>query len=222
MLSLIVVGGILTGTSFAILQDKTGSLTNVFKLQSIDTDIDEEFKGDLTKEPRVVNKDVSDALVRVRLTISNKEIFESNFGLEGIDSDPKSENWQCDNPDNKYDTLYYYTKVLKANDNDPGTDVDVTTPLFTKILKKTEEGTYMDFEFEPNSDGTFSPNDEDIEILKLLNDIEITIYQESIPVHAVITNENGNKEYVNAVDSDGDIIEDKAKQLWEYYDGNKK
>ncbi len=75
MLSLIVVGGILTGTSFAILQDKTGSLTNVFKLQSIDTDIDEEFKGDLTKEPRVVNKDVSDALVRVRLTISNKEIF---------------------------------------------------------------------------------------------------------------------------------------------------
>lgn len=215
IISLVVVSMVSIGAIYAFLSDSTGTLTNMFSLSDLQTEIEEKVDGDLTKEPRVSNVGKTDALVRVRLSVSNTKLFSDNFGLEGIDPQLTSENWETNwfatTSENKYDTYYYYNGVLEA-----GTK---TSPLFTKILKN-DKGTYKDFEFIKNDDGTYTPDNGDIEVLKLLNDISITFYQESIPTKANILVDE-KKTTVNAVNADGTLNKDNAKLLWEYFDSQK-
>lgn len=228
IISLILVGFIAVGSTLAYLFDISDLLTNTFSRASIHTEIEEdENMTNLTKNPSVVNTDVTDVIVRVRLSISNKELFEKHFGLAGIDAnyaitdeltikDNKS-FWTMEPVDgDRYDCYYYYKYVLKGTETGPdGTLIkDQTEPLFDKILKKTGELTYTTFEF--NDDGSVK-NEDDIDILKYLNDIDITIYQESVPV--TVTKDNDTE--LNAdKDNDGEVDIGIAKEIFGYFESS--
>lgn len=212
---LIVVGVMALGITVAYLSTHTGSLINKFELGDLDisTELDENVKGDLTKEPLVENTGTSSALVRVRLSIGNKDLFAKNFGLKGIDTvvenvgTSKTGGWQIDGSD-KYDAYYYYSTPLKGKTN--------TNPLFSKILKNVD-GTYSEFEFDGNDTDGFTPkNEADIKILQNLNKIGITLYQESVPTK--IKTKDGTT--ISAIKDDGTVNIDKAKEIFDYFESN--
>ena len=232
MISLILVGFIAIGSTLAYLFDISSLVTNTFSRASIHTEIEEDTsKTDLTKNPSVINTDVTDVIVRVRLSISNKELFRQNFGLAGIDdnytsvyTDEAEENladelsyWgkELENSDS-YDCYYYYKYVLKGKETDSSGKpiLHQTKPLFDKILKKKVDGSYTKFVY--NSDGSIA-DPYDIETLKLLESIDITIYQESVPV--TVTKADG--EVLNAdPNGTGDVNIGIAKQIFAYFESN--
>ena len=133
IISLILVGFIAVGSTLAYLFDISDVVRNTFSRASIHTKIEEDTsRTDLTKNPSVVNTDVTDALVRVRLSISSDEdvdgqsIFEKYFGLAGIDCDyavteeltekNNEDYWEKDTSDDRYNCYYYYKKVLTGKD----------------------------------------------------------------------------------------------------------
>ena len=230
-ISLILVSFIAIGSTLAYLFDVTDLVTNTFTRMSIHTEIEEdENMTNLTKNPSVVNTDITDVLVRVRLSITGKAIFEENFGLAGIDdvytsvfvdeekTKPASamSYWSIDtDSSDKYDCYYYYKSVLKGTENNGVTQYR-TEPLFDKILKKTNNETDPYVEFAFNADNT-AANKGDIEILKNLNSIEITVYQESVPV--IITKDDGTVLNANT-DNNGEIDIGIAKQIFTYLESN--
>ena len=197
-LSLVICGMMFVSNSFAFLQDVTDPLTNKFDLKPLDTEIIEDTEGELEKAPKVTNIDEADALVRMRYTINPQSTFDKYFGLNGpngeiIDSAWVPDDWKI----NDTDGFWYYSKVLKSG--------QTTSPLFTHILIN-EDGDYRQANLE-----------KDKEILKNLDGLEITLYQESIPTRALIE-ENGKEVFVDSVDENGDIIESQALGLWNYFD----
>lgn len=231
MISLILVGFIAIGSTLAYLFDISSLVTNTFSRASIHTDIKEETDTDLTKKPIVVNKDVTDVIVRVRLSISNKELFREHFGLAGIDDKYTSvytdetkktpadqlSYWTKEaETSDSYDCYYYYKYVLKGKETNSNgnTTQHQTEPLFDKILKKNENGSYKKFEY--NIDGLIVDKN-DIETLKLLESIDITIYQESVPV--TVTKADGT--VLNAdPNGTGNVYIDQAKQIFDYFESN--
>lgn len=229
IISLILVGFIAVGSTLAYLFDISGLVTNTFSRASIHTEIEEDTaKTDLTKNPSVINTDVTDALVRVRLSISSDEdvngqsIFEKYFGLAGIDcnyavteeltGENNEDYWKRDPNDDRYNCYYYYKKVLKGTDEAANSPYK-TEPLFDKIMKKNDNGDYTSFY---NENGALIDY-EDKTILQYLNDIEITIYQESVPV-SVIT-KDGRK--LNAdPEGTGDVNIEEAKEIFAYFESN--
>lgn len=224
IISLIVVGILAVGVTVAYINDQTEFLTNMFSIADLDisTKIEEDVKGDLTKVPTVINTGSADALVRIRLSISNKEDFEKNFGLSGIDT--KKQNvginggWIADNPEDRYNTYYYYSMVLKGN-SDPEVN-ERTNPLFDMVLNY-EDSTYTPFDFVEEPKDVFTPkNEEDVKKLKLLNDIGITIYQESVPTQ--IKTKDGT--VLNAIKKDdkgNDVVDiDIAKKIFQFFESN--
>lgn len=228
IISLILVGFIAFGSTLAYLFDISGLVTNTFSRASIHTEIEEDTtKTDLTKNPSVINTDVTDVLVRVRLSISSDEdvnaqsIFEKYFGLAGIDckyavtegltDETNNVYWKKENPnDDRYNCYYYYNKVLTGK----GGNNSETEPLFDKIMKKNGNGTYTSFYKE---DGILL-NDDDKIILQYLNDIEITIYQESVPTK--ITTKDGRT--IDADKNQDDFVDDidVAQQIFAYFESN--
>lgn len=239
IISLIIVGLLSVGIGIAFLQDHTQVLTNIFGLASIDTEIKEDIvEGDLTKAPKVVSTDKSetDAMVRMRLNISNVEVFSKYFGLAGIDTVENDSGtnsgisagmyWKIEDGENNdpYNAYYYYQHVLQPK----GEDHDSTNPLFTQILYKYEdngETKFLPF-YVLDSDNQSQenpgyvlnpeiPEDQKMRVMKALsylNDITITLYQESVPVKIKDWNADANGD---------DIIDnntDHATEIWEYFD----
>lgn len=237
IISLIIVGMLSVGIGIAFLQDHTQVLTNIFGLASIDTEIDEDIvDGDLTKAPKVVSTDKSetDAMVRMRLNISNVEVFSKYFGLKGIDTveDDSGTNsyisdgkyWKVgDGENDRYNAYYYYQHVLQPQ----GEGHDSTNPLFTQILYKYEDNGITKFlpfyvldddnQSQENPDYVLNPEipedqmEKAKEALSYLNDITITLYQESVPVKVNDWNADENGDGI--IDS-----YDNAIEIWEYFD----
>lgn len=228
IISLILVGFIAVGSTLAYLFDISDLVTNTFSRASIHTEIEEDTtKTDLTKNPSVINTDVTDVLVRVRLSISSDEdvdgqsIFEKYFGLAGIDcnyavteeltAENNEDYWERDPNDDRYNCYYYYKKVLKGTDEAANSPYK-TEPLFDKIMKKNGNGDYTSFY---NENGALL-DVKDKTILQYLNDIEITIYQESVPV--TVTNDDIE---LNAdPNGTGNVDIDRAKKVFEYFESN--
>ena len=237
IISLIIVGMLSVGIGIAFLQDHTQVLTNIFGLASIDTEIEEDIvEGDLTKEPKVVSTDKSetDAMVRIRLNISNVEVFSKYFGLKGIDTAENNSGttnneegtyWIKDsNSIDKYNAYYYYQHVLQPQ----GEKHDSTTPLFTQILYKYKENGETKFlpfyvldddnQIQGNPVYVLNPDiptdqkEKATEALSYLNDITITLYQESVPVKVKDWNADANGDGI--IDNNTDH----ATEIWEYFD----
>ena len=72
----LMVGIIGTAATFAIITATAGMVTNTFQAAKVATEIEEEFEGGIRagstvkKNPSVKNTGISDAFVRVRITIS--------------------------------------------------------------------------------------------------------------------------------------------------------
>ena len=75
----LMVGIIGTATTFAIITATAGTVTNTFQAAKVATEIEEEFEGGIRagstvkKNPSVKNTGISDAFVRVRITISPEQ-----------------------------------------------------------------------------------------------------------------------------------------------------
>lgn len=224
-IALTLVASIGIGCTLAYLTGFSDIVINTFSRASIDTDIEETTNSDLTKIPVVANNDVTDVLVRVRINVSSEfledeqiTVFEEYFGLAGINGKYTSESykdhttseyWKIeDSSADKYNCYYYYKKVLKGTDETSNSPYK-TEPLFDKILKNSN-GTYVQFDFDELTG-------EDKEILQYLNDIEITIYQESVPVS--VTKADGTE--LNADENnDGYVDIGKAKEIFAYFESN--
>lgn len=223
-IALTLVASIGIGCTLAYLTGFSDIVINTFSRASIDTDIEETTNSDLTKIPVVANNDVTDVLVRVRINVSSDfvddqtTVFKEYFGLAGIDDSYTSEEyvnnetsnfWEIEDTNaDKYNCYYYYKKVLKGTDETSNSPYK-TEPLFDKILKNSK-GTYVQFDFDELTG-------EDKEILQYLNDIEITIYQESVPVS--VTKADGTE--LNADENnDGYVDIGKAKEIFAYFESN--
>ena len=196
----------------------------------------------LTKMPFVKNTDVTDVMVRIRLDISGDFSkfalagidTEYYVGSEFNDSDLIGEQFNFDecgkyetsnissdywvqvpnDNEERYSCYYYYKYPLKAkgskdNDNNP---LDVTQPLFDRILLKVENG-FVSYKNATNQQKTeFSA----------LENVKITIYQESVPL--TVKTENGT--VLNVVyDDNGEIIgfDDSFSgtyKIWNYFMNN--
>ena len=75
----LMVGIIGTAATFAIITATAGTVTNTFQAAKVATEIEEEFEGKIKagstvkKNPSVKNTGISDAFVRVRITISPEQ-----------------------------------------------------------------------------------------------------------------------------------------------------
>ena len=81
-------------------------------------------------------------------------------------------------------------------------------------MKQNGNGDYTSF-YDENGDLII---DDDKDILKYLNDIDITIYQESVPV--TVTKDNGTE--LNAdINNDGKVDNiEMAKEIFKYFESN--
>lgn len=191
LVAFLVVAIAATGITYAYLKTNTDTLKNEYTIGEITTRIDEDpsINGStIKKDPKVVNEGPNDAIVRMRVTISPKEIKEYLEKENAIDYDTK--NWKY----NEEDGFWYYQKVLPYDTEN--VDLNVTTPLFTKVTKLTDE------------------NGKIIEKFKQVKDFQITLYQES--VQATVWNKKGEK--LEAFDSNGNYDQNLANKIWNLYD----
>ena len=114
--SLILIGMITMGSTYAFYHQETEVLTNTFKVGKITTKIVEDFDANGTKSPQVTNTDETDCIVRMRYDIS-----PSNAPIEI--GPINQQYWE------KIDDFYYYKDVLKSN--------DTTKPLFENYTINT-------------------------------------------------------------------------------------
>lgn len=231
IISLMVLLVIVSATTIAFLQDYTGTITNSFSLKNIQTEIEENIHStSLTKAPFVENTGDTDVMVRVRLEISGDF---SKFALAGIDTnyvvgydglknllrddfiecgkfttdDDCFDFWISDikSDETKYSCYYYYKNVLKAK--------NTTQPLFDKILLRLADGKYIAYDSDDITDS------QKTEFADLEN-IQISLYQESVPVvlkdddttYNADENDNG---IIDAFEEDGNSS---AKNyIWDYF-----
>ena len=108
---------LLAGVTFAYLHRETGALVNTFSVGNVTTEIDEETPvpngSDLTKEPYVENIGENDCIVRVRVSVSPVELFDTNgpLKLAGVSGNPLDypfENGNALNDWEYYDGYFYY------------------------------------------------------------------------------------------------------------------
>lgn len=155
--SLLMVSCITIGT-LAISKTATFPLINTFSLGTIDTEIEEETGNDLTKTVMVTNHGPAKALIRAKIVISDKALFDQHFALEMTNA------WE-ENGD-----YYYYPQVV-----DKG---QTTEPLFTRILYKAENGELKPFTVDDQNRLT---NPEQIDKAEILSTIQVSVYQEAAP-----------------------------------------
>lgn len=228
IISLMILLVLVSATTIAFLQDYTGTITNTFSLRSIDTDIEEKVDTDLSKVPFVVNKDVTDVMVRVRIVISGDF---SDFALAGIDTHYKNagNEWEGSTPahysndvkNNEYWSLassehdingnaieyvYYYKYVLYGTSHEDKSHV--TQPVFDKILLKGDDNNFIEY------------NGDNAEQFAALENVQITIYQESVPL-TVVNGDNVLKANYNATDGSIVLDDDGTKAIWNYFDNEK-
>lgn len=243
IISLMILLVIVSATTIAFLQDYTNTITNTFSLKSIETEIKENnHDTTLTKMPFVKNIDVTDVMVRIKLDISGDF---SNFALAGIDtqykvgstfndddltnesynfiscgkydtSDYTSNYWVAvpNNSEERYSCYYYYKYPLKAKNSkdDKNNPLDVTQPLFDRILLRDGN------EFVSYKDATAEQKSKFAE----LQNVKITIYQESVPLTVIKEDDtvlnveyNNNKEIIGFNDEESETY-----QIWYYFMNN--
>ena len=191
LVAFLVVAIAATGITYAYFKTNTDTLMNKYTVGEITTRIDEDpsINGSIIKkDPKVVNEGPNDAIVRMRVTISPKEIKEYLENENAIDYD--TENWKY----NEEDGFWYYQKVLPYDTEN--VELNVTAPLFTKVTKLTDE------------------NGKIIEKFKQVKDFQITLYQES--VQATVWDKDGDK--LEAFDSNGNYDQNLANKIWNLYD----
>lgn len=191
LVAFLVVAIAATGITYAYLKTNTDILKNEYTIGEITTKIDEDPKvngSTIEKDPKVVNEGPNDAIVRMRVTISPKEIKDYLEEKSAINYDTGT--WKY----NEEDGFWYYQKVLPYDSQNLNNNV--TTPLFTEVTQLTD------------SEGKI------IEKFKEVKDFQITLYQES--VQATVWDKEGNK--LNAFDSDGHYKQELANEIWALYD----
>lgn len=190
----LIVGIITIGLTIASLKTSTQTLTNKFSAGEVTTEIDEgkplAVDGYIEKKPYVENIGPNDCLVRVRVTVSPSEfekLLEENDNSVYIDYN--NTVWVY----NDEDGYWYYEDILKSG-------TLTTQPLFNKIEGLTSE-----------INNTTVVKDE---YKELFNNIEITIYEES--VQAIVYDSDGD--YISAYDKDDSYNHDEAMRIWNLYD----
>ena len=123
----VIAAGI--GGTYAILTASTNNVTNTFKPEVIETEIEEDFSGgNFNKKVTIKNIGPDDAFIRARVTISPED---SRISTVGMDSD----SWTYYQADGEDEGWYYYRKVVE-----PGKS---TTPLMEKVeVVKAFEGDF--------------------------------------------------------------------------------
>lgn len=120
--------------------------------------------------------------------------------------------------DNPYSCYYYYKKILRSegstetiivNDEKKEIPLDVTQPLFDRILLNYN-GNYINYE-----DAKAIP--EALSMFSKLENVQISIYQESVPVIL----KDGDNTYNADKDNDG-VIDDTedVNYIWNYFMSN--
>lgn len=154
------------GSTLAYMQTETDPLTNTFKAGEVTTEIEEnpEVQGStIKKDPKVVNLGPNDCIVRMRVTISPKEIADFLSDPQHLAYDS---SWA-----KEHDGFWHYQHILPYVPGDKA--ASTTTPLFSEIHGLTDENGHIREEF------------------KDLEDFQITLYQES--VQAVVWDKDGNQ-----------------------------
>lgn len=187
----LIIGMITIGLTIASLKTSTQTLTNKFSAGEVTTEIDEgnpsAVDGYIEKKPYVVNNGPNDCLVRVRVTVSPSE-FEDLLENKSVSIDYNEDFWFYSD-----DGYWYYKDILKSENR-------TTKPLFNKIeglTSKVGDTTVVNDEYK-----------------ELFNDIEITIYEES--VQAIVYDSDGD--YISAYDKDDNYNHDEAMKIWNLYD----
>lgn len=190
----LIIGVICVGLTIAYLSHTTETLTNKFTFGEVTTEIDEgnpgASNGVINKTPKVKNTGPNDCLVRMRVTFSPEEfrnLIEDTNDQISINFD--TEHWHY----NTTDKYWYYQGILKTS--------NITEALFTEVKGLTEIDT----------NGNTVVKDM---YKELFNDIEITLYQES--VQAIVYDSKGK--YISAYNDDGTYNSADAMRIWELYD----
>lgn len=193
----LVIGVVCIGLTLAYLGDTTETLTNKFTAGEVTTEIEEEnpsaVNGYIEKAPKVINTGPNDCLVRMRVTISPDE-FNRLLETEssGVSINYNKTAWTLGQ-----DGFWYYNGILSSSEG-----MNSTVPLFSEISGLTY--------FNSEDQQTHVNND----YLEWFNDIEITLYQES--VQSIVYDSNGDS--ISAYNEDGTYNQKNAKKIWDLYD----
>lgn len=221
IISLLILLITVSSTTLALLNTYSNPLINTFNIrEQIDTEIKETIVGtNLMKAPYIENIDKKDVIVKVRIVISGN--FD-DFALAGIDTGYKcassfqsasyndgeysSKYWETlenNQSDGKQEYVFLYKKVLYGTLQEE--KPHITEPVFDQILLKDDEN-YIQY-------GTGIDSNQKEKFNKLEN-IKISIYQESLPVKVVVDDDIT----LNADDdNDGNIDIEQAKEIFNYF-----
>lgn len=164
------------GLTAAYLKTQSETLENQFTVGIITTEIKESpfVEGSIIhKDPKVENTGKNDALIRLRVSISPKEIAEFLEQTKGINYD--IENWKLED-----DGFWYYQKVLPVGESTPA--------LFTEVKGLTDENGKIIEEFK---------NLKDFEITFYQEAIQTNINLENGSTLSAL-DEHGNYNHTNA------------------------
>lgn len=195
LLALALLGGTIT---LAFLNKSTQAATNPFVGSEIETKINETVNINgttISKNPSVLNKGPSPAIIRMRVTVSPNQIADlvkNPYNTDHV-QDPKKPitiNYDTANWTLNIDGFWYYNKVVAKGES--------TTPLFTTITGVTD------------ADGKALEN------IKAIGDFEITLYQEAVQSEAQIDGAP-----VKAT-VDGKYNSENADKIWADYKGKAK
>lgn len=189
--ALLLVSAACVGLTLAYLKTNTGALTNKFTIGEVTTVIEEDPKvneSTIEKDPKVVNLGPNDCLVRMRVTVSPKEI--ADYLEAGKHINYNTNKWTYNNNDG----FWYYQGIVPFSTTD--SSLNQTEELFTKVTGLTDE------------------NGQIVEAFQDVKNFQITLYQES--VQAVVWDENG-KSY-SAYNDDRTYNEEGAATIWSMYD----
>lgn len=136
------------GITMSYLNKTSVPLTNTFEIGSVETvikedppTIDEDNKTIINKKPIIENTGDSDALIRVRITVSPTHLWSPEGSKNTIQLNIDTSKWIYNNG------YYYYNGLLKSKD-----DADHSIEVFSKVTGVT------------NDDGTVIPGMESFEI----------------------------------------------------------
>lgn len=119
------------GVTFALSRETSNTLLNKFLVGSLESEIIEEkpevTDGKIDKNPKVVNTGSTNALLRVRITVSPEELWTPNGVNNILSLDINNDKWTYQ------DGYYYYQDILKPGESN---SVDV----FKEVTLNAQSG----------------------------------------------------------------------------------
>lgn len=117
LITLVVLMGVLVGSTVAYLVTNTGSIANSFVPAKITTDITEQFDGSVKNNVQVKNTGEVEAFIRAAVVITWQNTAGEVYPTAPVEGTDYTVSYPGNDWVKHTDGYYYYTKIVKTNES---------------------------------------------------------------------------------------------------------